>query len=81
MITGLGGSLFSPLLFKYFNIQHPVARGFAIGSISHGTGTAVAYQHYGEKEGALSSLGMVMHGILAAFLFPWIAMLMGIPLH
>lgn len=79
MVTGLSGALFAPLLFRFLKIQHPIAQGFALGMVSHGIGTASAYQ-LSDRAGAFSGLGMALHGVLAAVLFPWIAHAFGVPL-
>ncbi|MES2206859.1 MAG: LrgB family protein [Pseudomonadota bacterium] len=79
MLTGLGGALLAPLLFRFLNIRHPIAQGFTLGAVSHGIGTAAAYQ-LSDEAGAFSGLAMALHGVLAVILFPWIAHLLGIAL-
>ena len=48
---------------KLFKINHPIAKGIAIGTASHAIGTAKAME-LGEIEGAMSSLSIAVSGIL-----------------
>ena len=48
---------------KIFKINHPIAKGIAIGTSSHAIGTAKAME-LGEVEGAMSSLSIAVSGIL-----------------
>ena len=50
-------------LCKVFKISHPVARGLAIGSAAHAIGTTKAME-MGETEGAMSSLAIVVSGVI-----------------
>lgn len=71
VITGLVGNIIAEFVCKIFHITHPIAKGIAIGSSSHAMGTAKAME-LGEIEGAMSSLSIVVSGILtvvAASLF------------
>ena len=69
ILTGIAGNLMAPWLCRLFRLKHPVARGIAIGSCSHAIGTARAIE-MGETEGAMSSLAIVLAGVLTAFLAP-----------
>lgn len=71
VITGLLGNIMAESVCKLFRITDPIAKGIAIGSSSHAMGTARAME-MGEIEGAMSSLSIVVSGILtvvAASLF------------
>ncbi len=46
------------------HIHEPVAKGIAIGSASHALGTARAME-MGPVEGAMSSLSIVVSGVMA----------------
>ena len=50
-------------ILKLFRITEPVAKGVALGSASHAIGTAKAME-LGEVEGAISSLSIVVSGIM-----------------
>lgn len=63
VITGIVGNMFAELVLKLFRIEEPVAKGIAIGTASHAMGTTKAME-LGEIEGALSSLSIVVAGIL-----------------
>lgn len=63
IITGIIGNIFAELICKLFRITEPVAVGIAIGSSSHAMGTAKAME-IGEVEGAMSSLSIVVSGLL-----------------
>lgn len=63
VITGIVGNMFAELVLKIFRIEEPVAKGIAIGTASHAMGTTKAME-LGEIEGALSSLSIVVAGIL-----------------
>lgn len=63
VITGILGSVIGESVFKIFNIHNPIARGIALGSASHAIGTSKAME-LGEIEGAMSSLSIVVSGLL-----------------
>lgn len=63
IITGVIGNVISEIIFKLFCIEEPIARGIALGSSSHAIGTTKAME-LGEVEGALSSLSIVVAGIM-----------------
>lgn len=69
IITGIFGSLFGGLLAKLFRIDSPAAQGVAFGTASHVIGTAKASE-LSELTGAVSSLSLVIAGLLTAVLFP-----------
>ena len=71
IITGVIGNIFAEKFLKLLRITEPVAKGIAIGSSSHAIGTTKAME-MGAVEGAMSSLSIVVSGILtvvAASLF------------
>ena len=70
-ITGIGGNIIAEPVLKLFRIKEPIAKGLAVGTASHALGTAKAME-MGEAEGAMSSLSIVVAGVLtvaAAFVF------------
>lgn len=62
-ITGILGNVAAESLCKLFRIKEPIARGLAIGTSAHALGTAKAME-LGEIEGAMSSLSIVVAGIM-----------------
>lgn len=69
VLTGILGSILSDLVFRIFPIYHPIAKGLALGTSAHAIGTAKALE-MGEVEGAMSSLAIVVAGILTVILVP-----------
>ena len=63
IITGILGSMIAPAVLKIFRITDPVAKGVAIGTASHAIGTSKALE-IGQIEGAMSSLSIVVSGML-----------------
>lgn len=63
IITGILGNMLAETIFKIFHIKHPIAKGIALGTASHAIGTAKAME-MGELEGAMSSLSIVVSGLL-----------------
>ena len=63
VITGILGNVIGELVFKLFRITHPIAKGIGLGTSAHVVGTAKAVE-LGEIEGAMSSLSVVVAGIM-----------------
>ena len=63
IITGILGNMIAESICKVFRITDPVARGVAIGTASHAIGTTKAME-LGQIEGAMSSLSIVISGML-----------------
>ncbi|MDD3411370.1 MAG: LrgB family protein [Eubacteriales bacterium] len=63
ILTGVLGSMLAETVCRVFKIEEPIARGVAIGTASHAIGTARALE-LGEVEGAMSSLSIVVSGLL-----------------
>ena len=63
VITGVIGNVIAEGVLKLFRIEEPIAKGIAIGSSSHAVGTAKAME-IGQIEGAMSSLSIVVCGLL-----------------
>lgn len=62
-ITGILGNVMAETLCRIFRIEEPVAKGLAIGTSAHALGTTKAME-LGEVEGAMSSLSIVVAGIM-----------------
>ena len=69
VLTGMLGSILPDLVFRIFPIHDPIAKGLALGTSAHAIGTAKALE-MGEVEGAMSSLAIVVAGILTVILVP-----------
>lgn len=74
MITGLTGAVIAPVVCKLFRITEKEAIGIAIGSSSHAIGTSRAFE-MGEVEGAMSSLSIVISGVITVVLVPFLQFL------
>lgn len=62
-ITGILGNVAAETICKIFRIEEPIAKGLAIGTASHAMGTSKAME-LGEIEGAMSSLSIVVAGVM-----------------
>ena len=67
IITGISGNILSPILIRIFKVKNEIAQGMAIGASSHAVGTSKAIE-LGEVQGALSSIALVMSGIVTVIL-------------
>lgn len=63
IITGVFGNMAAEFICRLFRIEEPVAKGIAIGTSAHAVGTAKAME-IGEVEGAMSSLSIVVAGLI-----------------
>ena len=63
VITGVIVNVVAEWVLKLFRINEPIAKGVALGSSSHAIGTVKAME-LGPVEGAMSSLSIVVSGIL-----------------
>ena len=63
IITGVLGNMIAESICHLFRIEEPVAKGIAIGTAAHAVGTARAME-MGEIEGAMSSLSIVVSGLI-----------------
>jgi putative effector of murein hydrolase len=69
ILTGILGSMLGPLLLNLIGVRDWSARGLAIGTASHGIGTARALQ-VNEVAGAFSGLAMGFNALATAVLVP-----------
>lgn len=69
VLTGIFGALVGPRLFQIFKIDDPVAQGIGMGAGAHAMGTSKAIE-IGEVEGAMSSLAIVITGIVTVVIAP-----------
>lgn len=69
IITGVLGNMAGPLLCRVFRIRGEIAQGVAYGTAAHVIGTVKANE-LSELTGAVSSLSLVVTGLITAILFP-----------
>ena len=74
IITGILGNMIGEITCKIFRIKHPISKGLAFGTSSHAIGTTKAME-LGQIEGAMSSLSIVVSGLLTVLLASIFAML------
>ena len=63
VVTGILGNIIGEFVCKAFRIQHPISKGLALGTSAHAIGTTKAME-MGEIEGAMSSLAIVVAGLI-----------------
>jgi predicted murein hydrolase (TIGR00659 family) len=69
VVTGVLGASISDRVVKVLGLKNPIARGLAIGNAAHAAGTIKAMQ-MGHVEGAMSSLAIVLSGLITAAVAP-----------
>lgn len=69
IVSGIFGAMFGPLLLNLIRVRDWSARGLAVGTASHGIGTARALQ-VNETAGAFSGLAMGLNAVATALLVP-----------
>jgi predicted murein hydrolase (TIGR00659 family) len=74
IITGILGNIVGEFICKCFRIKNAISKGLALGTSSHAIGTTKAME-MGEIEGAMSSLSIVVAGLLTVVLASVFAML------
>ena len=74
VITGILGNLVGSFLCKILRITDPIAQGVGFGTASHVIGTSRATE-LNPLAGAVSSLALVVAGILTSVLFPLVLLI------
>lgn len=74
IVTGIFGNMIAEFACKLFRIKHPISKGLAIGTSSHAMGTTKALE-LGQIEGAMSSLSIVVAGLMTVVLASFFAMI------
>lgn len=75
VITGVFGMAVGDVLFLRLAIKQGMAKGAGFGAASHGAGTARAYE-MGQQEGVVSSMVMMLSGVLTVIVAPLVGHLM-----
>lgn len=71
ILSGIFGNVAAEGLCALAGIRHPIAKGVALGTASHVAGTAKAAE-ISELSGAVSSLSLVVAGVLTAVAMPFL---------
>lgn len=69
VIAGVLGPIIGPTVLRLVGVKNPVAFGLGMGSASHAIGTSKALE-IGEIQGAMSSLAIVVTGVLTVIMVP-----------
>jgi len=69
VITGVFGMAVGDMLFLRLAVKSGLAKGAGFGAASHGAGTARAYE-LGAEEGVVSSLVMMLAGVVTVVIAP-----------
>lgn len=69
ILTGITASILGPWLCRLFRLTDDISRGVAFGTAGHVIGTAKANE-LSQLTGAVSSLSLVVAGLLTAILMP-----------
>lgn len=75
VITGVFGMAVGDVLFIRLAVKQGMAKGAGFGAASHGAGTARAYE-IGQEEGVVSSLVMMLSGVVTVIIAPAIGHLL-----
>lgn len=75
--TGILGAVAGPMVLDWCRVSDPVVRGFALGTTSHGIGTARAFQE-SEIAGAFSGLAMGLNTVVSSVLIPPLLRMIGL---
>jgi predicted murein hydrolase (TIGR00659 family) len=67
--TGTIGAIFGPTLLTLLKVTSPMIRGLAMGTVSHGQGTAVALLE-GEQQGLMAGIGMALSALVTSSIVP-----------
>lgn len=76
VVAGIMGPVVGPTVLKLIRVKNPIAFGLGMGSASHAIGTSKALE-IGEVQGAMSSLAIVVTGILTVIFVPVVIGLVG----
>ena len=69
IFTGIFANILGPFFCKLFRLTDPVSQGVGLGTAGHVIGTTKATE-LGPLAGAVSSLSLVVAGLLTALVFP-----------
>lgn len=74
ILAGITGAVLGPWVLDRIGVRDPRARGIAMGSVTHGIGTARALQE-SRTEGAFSALCMGLTAVATSVLVPLLVLL------
>ena len=77
IVVGIFGGIFGYSIMKMTRVKNPIAQGLSMGTAAHAVGTSKSME-ISPAFGAMSSIGLIVNGILTAILTPYILQLMNI---
>ena len=77
IVVGIFGGIFGYSIMKLTRVKNPIAQGLSMGTAAHVVGTSKSME-ISPAFGAMSSIGLIVNGILTAILTPYILQLMNI---
>ncbi|WAW09092.1 CidB/LrgB family autolysis modulator [Oxalobacter vibrioformis] len=75
ILTGILGAIVGLPFLKLIRVRSRIAQGLALGAAAHAVGTAHAMEK-NARQGAYSSLGLILNGTLTGLLTPWLLQLL-----
>jgi putative effector of murein hydrolase len=69
VLTGTIGAMLGPSCLSLARVRLPIARGIALGTISHAQGTAIALQEH-DTSGAVAAVALVSAAVVTALVLP-----------
>jgi predicted murein hydrolase (TIGR00659 family) len=82
IVTGILGAMFGPEFLRGIRVRERLSLGLAVGTASHGIGTARMQEEdraWGDDLGKTGSMiGMILNGIVTAIIINWVVAAMGI---
>ena len=67
VVVGMIGAVIGLKMMSWGNVKAPVAKSLSMGTAAHVMGTS-RISEYGDRYGAYATLGLIINGILTAFL-------------
>ncbi|ANW95910.1 CidB/LrgB family autolysis modulator [Wenyingzhuangia fucanilytica] len=75
ILVGIFGSIFGYGIMKFSRVKSTLAQGISMGTAAHVVGTSKSME-ISENYGVMSSIGLIVNGILTALLAPYILQLL-----
>lgn len=69
LVAGVAGQVMGVYVLEVFKAKRPMSQGLSLGTASHALGTARSMQ-LGSRYVAYATVGLILNGILTAFLAP-----------
>lgn len=77
IVVGMFGAIFGYTVMRLTKVKSPLAQSLSMGNAAHAIGTSKSME-ISAKYGAMSSIGLIINGILTALLTPYVLKLMEI---